>query len=191
MSTNLVSYNLGAGGQGSSAVAKRPVQAPLLVEKLSSAEERELYELESCVRAAVDSQVEAAKALARIRDKRLYRAEFKTFEAYCDARWKMTGRRARQLSDFFLMRKNLEERTPEYDLADSAATGERRAEDSPPYQSPLPENERVVRKLASRPPKEQREVWREAVKAADGKQPTAKHVEQVLARIASPVLEQR
>ena len=36
-------------------------------------------------------------ALAAIRDRRLYRAEFRTFDTYCRARWKCTGHRAQQL----------------------------------------------------------------------------------------------
>lgn len=138
----MASYDLGRGVKGVQAV-----QAPLL------AEERELFELESCVRRAVDSQVEAAKALARIRDRRLYRAEFKT------------------LADFFLVRRNLEEGQPEYDL-----------DSSQPATVVLPENERVARRLAALAPEKQRQVWKEAVKVAPNGQVTAKHVDDVMVR---------
>lgn len=41
--------------------------------------------------------VEIGLALATIRDRRLYRAEFRTFEEYCRERWGFSRRRAYQL----------------------------------------------------------------------------------------------
>lgn len=161
-----------------SALAAVPVQAPLLVEKLSLAEEQMLFRCEDQVRRGIESAIEAGEALNTIRDKRLYRAEFRTFEDYCASRWKMTGRRARQLSDFFAVRRTIQEAIPQYDLAATVAPDTRVAGD----RLVLPENERVVRKLAGKAPAEQVSIWKEAVKSAPGGKVTARDVERVIAK---------
>lgn len=42
--------------------------------------------------------IEVGSALAAVRDNRLYRADFETFEAYCNERWGFTRIRAHQLA---------------------------------------------------------------------------------------------
>jgi hypothetical protein len=51
--------------------------------------------------------VEVGNALLEIRDSRLYRAEFGTFEDYCRQRWQMSYRRAAQLMDAAQVVQNL------------------------------------------------------------------------------------
>ena len=58
------------------------------MEAISIAESRELDECERDIAEGKQSMEKAGKALLRIRDKRLYRNNFKTFEAYCRHRWK-------------------------------------------------------------------------------------------------------
>lgn len=67
---------------------------PSLVEV--SAADR-LAELESVIERGVPTFMEVGRALAEIRDTRLYRETHPTFEAYCRDRWGFTDRRARQL----------------------------------------------------------------------------------------------
>src|SRR5438105_4860117 len=46
-----------------------------------------LYSFEEVLKAACQNFVEAGLALGQIRDRRLYRIEFHTFDAYCRAKW--------------------------------------------------------------------------------------------------------
>lgn len=64
---------------------------------LTTAESLALAELVTTVDRTVASFVECGQALAEIRDRRLYRAEHPTFEAFVLERWGITARRARQL----------------------------------------------------------------------------------------------
>lgn len=64
-----------------------------LVAPLSEDEATRLRIKENAIERGAD---EVARALAVIRDERLYRAEYSTFEAYCRERWGMTYRRANQ-----------------------------------------------------------------------------------------------
>ena len=62
--------------------------------------ESEVNQLEVCelqIEAALRSFVNIGDALTTIRDSRLYRDEFESFEEYCQTRWKLTKARATQL----------------------------------------------------------------------------------------------
>lgn len=63
---------------------------------LTTSEQRNLEQLEAVVHAGQQTFIEVGKALAEIRDKRLYRQTHKTFEAYCQERWQWSRRRAYQ-----------------------------------------------------------------------------------------------
>lgn len=54
-------------------------------------------ECEQIIERGLSTFVAVGSALVRIRDGRLYRQEYATFEVYCDRRWGFTDRRARQL----------------------------------------------------------------------------------------------
>src|ERR1700722_17280933 len=54
---------------------------------LTEAEKHQLKELETVVKKSLALNREAAKALNQIRDKRLYRDKYKTFEEYCRKVW--------------------------------------------------------------------------------------------------------
>lgn len=64
-----------------------PVATSLAVTGLSSLEERKLESLEKTIEAGLGTFVEVGNALLEIRDARLYRASYGTFEAYCRERW--------------------------------------------------------------------------------------------------------
>lgn len=59
----------------------------------------ELAEHERVIARGLKTFVEVGSALMDIRDARLYREDYATFEDYCQQRWNMTDRRARQLMD--------------------------------------------------------------------------------------------
>jgi hypothetical protein len=60
---------------------------------------RRLAELETVIDGGLQSFVAVGEALLEVRDSRLYRIGYETFEAYCKGRWSFTDRRARQLMD--------------------------------------------------------------------------------------------
>lgn len=58
-----------------------------------------LTDAEAVIERGLATFVEVGAALMRIRDERLYRVEYGTFEDYCRERWGFTDRRARQMMD--------------------------------------------------------------------------------------------
>lgn len=66
---------------------------------LTTKEANSLTECESTIERGLSTFVEVGRALMEIRDAKLYRASHKTFEHYCDDRWKFTRQRAYQLID--------------------------------------------------------------------------------------------
>jgi hypothetical protein len=117
-----------------------------------SQEERTLYlELMAVVQKNWDSWIEMAEALAKIRDLRLYREEFASFEEFCKQRFGMTRSRA-------------------YQLIQSAEI----LEGLPPN-VPKPRTEAVVRVLAKAPQSKRPAVMQKAGPAA-----TAREVEAII-----------
>ncbi|MBK8035336.1 MAG: hypothetical protein IPK17_38690 [Chloroflexi bacterium] len=98
-------------------------------------------------------------ALLTIREKRLYRAEFKTFEEYCQARWGLQNERAR-----LLMRGA--------EAVDNIAA-------TPTIVGVLPANEAQVRPLIALTPDQQRAAWQTVVETAPNGKITGALVEQV------------
>jgi hypothetical protein len=101
--------------------------------------------------------VEVGAALLTIRDSRLYRQNYATFEDYCRERWGIKHSRAYQLMDAAGVMRNLST-----------------------IVEVLPANEAQVRPLAQLAPNEQREVWQEAVETAPNGKVTAAHIQQVI-----------
>jgi len=78
--------------------------------ELTLTERNDLQYLEQIVEKGLSSFIEVGEALWKIREEKLYRAEFKTFENYCKVRWGFSESRARQLciaSDVAKSVKNL------------------------------------------------------------------------------------
>lgn len=71
--------------------------APVIT--LAPAESERLGRLEATIESGLQTFHEVGSALLEIRDSRLYRAEFSTFEDYCRDRWDMSRPRAYQLID--------------------------------------------------------------------------------------------
>ncbi len=56
-----------------------------------------LKRLEKTIKSGMGTLFKVAEALSKIKESRLYRNKYKTFEEYCDKRWNFTRRRAYQL----------------------------------------------------------------------------------------------
>lgn len=74
------------------------VSGELVVESLSKREQSELRKQELRIEKALPGFLELADALQVIRDGRLYRAEFGTFDDYVSTRWDMSRQRVSQLT---------------------------------------------------------------------------------------------
>jgi hypothetical protein len=109
----------------------------------------ESHELERCevvIKQGLQTFIEVGQALMTIKEKRLYRISFKTFEDYCTHKWGMVQQSATRLIRAYETVTNLQ---------------------SEPMGSLLPESERQVRPLTSLEPEIQKEVWKEVVKQSD------------------------
>ena len=121
------------------------IQAVDIDTSLLKSHSDELRSLEECVKKGMGV---AGSALKRIRDKKLYKAEFKTFGKYCQDRFKISKAHAYRLIDF-------------------AKTCEAIQEDP----GAIPE--KITRPLAKLPDDEtKREVWQEVRNANEGKLPS-------------------
>jgi hypothetical protein len=131
------------------------------VEELTEEEQSDRLHLERRVERAV---FEAGKALAQLRDRRLYRSTHKTFEEYCKDRFGYSRRQP-------------------YLLMDAAVVFDNLLEKCDPLDQVLPTNERQVRPMTKLEPQEQQEAWLKAVELAGGKVPTGRIVKDVVQRI--------
>jgi len=76
-------------------------------EKLEASERGRFRKLELAVAQGISSFVVVGEALREIRNSKLYREEYKTFEKYVDQRWGMARQRAYQLIDAADVKANL------------------------------------------------------------------------------------
>jgi len=132
--------------------------APLEHDRLSACEET----IESGLKTFTD----VGNALLVIRDERLYRAKYGTFEDYCQKRWNMERRHAYRLIDSAEVVRNVSNWT-----------------------QTTPDSESVARPLTGLSPDVQREVWQEAVDTAPNGKVTAKHVQEVVDRRTGEVID--
>jgi hypothetical protein len=128
--------------------------------QLAKSERSALVECETIIKRGRDTFIEVGNALLRIREDRLYRAEFGTFQEYCEAKWSMSRIHAHRMIDAAEVASNL------------LPTGN------------IPPTERATRPLVKLPPAVQREAWREAVAASPNGKPTAKEVEAAVEIVA-------
>lgn len=68
-----------------------------LTEPISLDESKRFISLEKIIKAGVTTFISVGDALAEIKNSRLYRADFPTFQAYCEKTWNFTRMRAHQL----------------------------------------------------------------------------------------------
>lgn len=132
---------------------------------LTEAERTRLAQHEETIRAGLQTFHEVGTALLDIRDSRLYREEYTSFEAYCESRWNMKRNYANKLIAAAEVMDNLK-----------GTTGT------------LPENERQVRELAKMAPEAQLAAWATAVETAPGGKVTANHIA-IVASVFENMLE--
>ena len=116
---------------------------------LPAAEQADLVEHEAVIERGIKTFYEVGIALADIRDRKLYRADYGTFEEYAERRWQMTRSRA-------------------YQMIDAAGVVSTIVD----TELPAPANEGQARELGRVPKPERAAVWAETVERTDGK-PTA------------------
>lgn len=127
----------------------------------SVAVDRELTLLEEKVQSGLQGFYEAGKALLEIRDRKLYKVRYGTFEDYCLNRWQMSRPQA-------------------YRLMNATSTVE--------LLSPIgdtPKAESQVRPLTPLEPEQQVEAW-QAAQTVGGNQPTAEVVSKAAKAVSSP-----
>lgn len=129
-----------------------------LITPLSSHEQTELSRLESVISAGIQTWYAVGEALLSIRDERLYRQDYATFEDYCRNRWHMASSRAYQLISGASIRSSLSTIV-----------------DTLPLQS-----ESHARALAPLSEDEQALVWRVVSETAPNNKPTAAHIKSVV-----------
>lgn len=118
-------------------------------------EEREILQKhETTIKKGLNTFVEVGQALLEIRDKKLYRIEYNTFEEYCKQKWQISRRRSYQLIEASLVIENVNPGTQ------------------------MPKNEKEIRPLTSLEPEIQNAAWQETIEK-HGENITAKKVEEV------------
>lgn len=142
---------------------------------LTSVESDELAAREQVIERGFKVWQEVGEALLHIRDKRLYRAKYATFEDYCRERWNMQRRHAYRLIDASEVYNNVSHGTQNVpDFGDDYEAEEAY------YRSRLPQNERQARPLAELAPEEQQLVWQVVQNTAPAGKVTAAHVKSVV-----------
>lgn len=113
--------------------------------ELSYEEADELQRCEQIVARGLKTFFEVGVALMRVRDLRLYRVEYRTFEDYCQNRWDMGRQYVNRIIAASQVRENLV-----------------------PIGTKFPENEAQARPLTKlRDPEQQREAWRAVLERAE------------------------
>ena len=138
------------------------------VEALTAPEVDRKAQLEATIERGMQTFVEVGLALMEIRDGRLYRAEFGTFEEYCQERWGWTRRHTNRM------------------IASAEVTT-----NFGPMGPILPATERQARPLAALPPAQQREAWERVLETAPNGKITAAIVTQAAQAIRQERTDQR
>ena len=137
------------------------------MDQLTTLEKSRLVECEIVINKSMKTFYDMGTALKEIRDSKLYKQGFETFEDYCDVKWNFNSSRARQLIMSTDVLDNLESVT--------IVT--------------IPQSESQVRPLTKlKDPEIQKQAWAEVVKESEeSHEPiTAKKVEEVVKRYCEP-----
>jgi hypothetical protein len=130
--------------------------------ELTTIEREEFATFETVIESGLRTFKDVGNALMEIRDGRMYRSEFGTFEEYCDKRWGFNASRARQ----FIMASEVVTNIESVTMV-------------------TPANERQARPLTTLPPEKQPEAWKAATDKAEneGRKVTAKDVQEEVKKI--------
>lgn len=134
------------------------------MDELTTTEQQALAQYETVIETGLQTFYEVGTALLAIRDNRLYRQDYSTFEDYCRERWEMTPQHAGRMIQAAKITANLE-----------------------PMGS-IPSSERQARELAPLEPDAQRIVWEVVQQTAPDGRVTAAHVKSV-AEVFKSVVE--
>lgn len=126
---------------------------------LSIEEKNEFDRCELVIKQGFETFIEVGQALLTIREKRLYRLEFATFEEYCRERWKMARQRAHQMIEATNVIKQLST------IVDI-----------------IPQTESQARPLTQLKPEAQQQAWKEVVQQSkiSGEPITSQKVKEVV-----------
>lgn len=136
-------------------IADKPEAPFASSDKLTKAEVQHLADLEQTIEKGLKTFMEVGEALLEIRDQRLYRKHYKSFDEYCHLKWKFTARQANRLIGAGEVVENLK-RDQLVSLGPIA----------------IPENEAQARPLTELTPSKQIEAAR--IAATKAHKPTAK-----------------
>jgi hypothetical protein len=125
---------------------------------LTPIEQNNLVELEATIEKNLKSFYEVGFALMQIRDNKLYRENYITFEHYCKEKWRMSRPRAYQLIAAAEVQDDL---STNVDISEGQA--------------------RPLAKLKD--PEERREVYERAIETAPEGKVTARHIEETVKEI--------
>jgi len=125
--------------------------------QISDSELAQLKAYESIIEHGLKTFTEVGSALMDIRDKRLYRADYETFEDYCRERWSMSRFYAHRIIEAASITTNLL-----------------------PIGNIIPRTESQARPLASLEPDEQREVWQRVITSVPETEITAARVQKAV-----------
>jgi hypothetical protein len=142
-----------------------------------------LEQCERVIRGALDQALKVAAALADVRDGKLYRRDYGTFEEYCQQRWHMTARYARNLMEYPHLLQDIKPPAVEWNGLDERPAAD--TEEKPRVTSAEavpPPAERQVRPLKRLPKEERREAWQEAVRSAPNGKVRGEDVERVVSK---------
>jgi hypothetical protein len=145
-----------------------------MTDYLSTSEAGRLAELETVIERGLQTFIEVGSALMEIRNSRLYRQMYATFEEYCQERWDLRKSRIYQLMDAAEVVENLKSST----IVELSSGN-----------IPLPVNEAQARPLAKLEVELQRQAWQRAVETAPEGRITARHVETVVRELQAAQVE--
>lgn len=137
-----------------------------LTASLTPQEKLRKNQLEAKIKIHLRSFNEAGEALCEMRDNRLYRDEFPTFEQYCDVKWGFSDRRARQL------------------IFASKVVGQLESGTMVPIVT-----ERAIREFAAVKPDEYQPTWEQVVEASKGGKISATLVRRVIKAATGAAIE--
>ncbi|MBD2492086.1 hypothetical protein [Aulosira sp. FACHB-615] len=169
-STNPESPNSGITSSEDPASATIDVSA-VEIPELTGQEQSDRLHLERKVERAF---FEAGKALAELRDRRLYRSTHKTFEEYCRDRFGHSRQKSNYLIAASQVYENLTTNCCQISEVEDLTTNKTQI---------LPTSEGQVRPMTKLEPQQQWEVWQTAIEEAGGKAPTGRVVKDVVQRI--------
>jgi hypothetical protein len=142
-----------------------PLEASEVITTLREDEMAELERCEALIETGREVFLRVGRALMTIRDDRLYRDRYGTFENYCREKWELDRSHAYR----FIAAAEV--------MGSLSPIGDRLA---------LPKNEAQTRPLARLEPERRIEAWKEAITLAGDGEVTARHVASAAKAICPP-----